>query len=150
LPWPITMRQQRTLIPIVFILFLLVWPALVQADFQAGMDAHNQGDYATALKEWRPLAELGEAEAQYKLGALYYQGIGVPQDDAEAVRWYRFAATPSPFLCLLRWSPRPTMQKRVKTVPLPNRYASRRTRPHSHGIRFSVLSSFAPSSTSAA
>ncbi len=31
--------------PIVFILFLLFWPALVQADFQAGMDAANRGDY---------------------------------------------------------------------------------------------------------
>ena len=32
------------------------------------MDAHNRGDYATALDEWRPLAEQGDALAQYNLG----------------------------------------------------------------------------------
>ena len=34
----------------------------------------------------------GDAEAQYNLGIMYAQGLGVPQDDAEAVRWYRLAA----------------------------------------------------------
>ena len=87
------MRQQRTLTPIVFILCLLVWPALVQADFQAGVDAYNQGDYATALKEWRPLAEQGDVDAQFNLGVMYDMGHGVPpQDYGEAVRWYRLAA----------------------------------------------------------
>jgi len=57
------MRLHRTLTPIVFVLCLLVWPALVQADFLAGVDAHDQGDYATALKEWQPLAEQGDAFA---------------------------------------------------------------------------------------
>ena len=32
-------------------------PAL--ADFQKGLDAAESGDYATALKEWKPLAEQG-------------------------------------------------------------------------------------------
>ncbi len=57
------MRLPRTLTPSLFILFLLVWPALAQADFQAGLDAYARGDYATALKEWRPLAEQGDAFA---------------------------------------------------------------------------------------
>jgi len=86
------MRQQRTLPPIVFILCLLFWPTLVQADFQAGLAAYNQGDYATALKEWRPLAEQGDATAQFNLGVMYNFGQGVPQDYQEAVRWYRLAA----------------------------------------------------------
>ena len=38
------------------------------ADFQAGLDAYKSGDYATALKEWRPLAEQGDASAQFALG----------------------------------------------------------------------------------
>ncbi len=62
------------------------------ADFRAGLDAANRGDYATALKEWRPLAEQGDASAQYNLGFMYATGKGVPQDDNEAVRWYRLAA----------------------------------------------------------
>ena len=40
----------------------------------------------------RRAAEGGEAHAQFRLGALYDNGLGVPQDDAEAVRWYRLAA----------------------------------------------------------
>jgi len=76
------MRLHRTLTPIVFILLLLFWPALVHADFQAGKDAFYRGDYATALKEWQPLAEQGDADAQFNLGSLYANGQGVPQDFA--------------------------------------------------------------------
>ena len=86
------MPLQRTLSPIVFILFLLFWPTLVQADFQAGMDAYNRGDYETAFKEWHPLAEQGNAQAQYYLGVLYFKGEGVPQDYAQARKWWRKAA----------------------------------------------------------
>ncbi len=57
-----------------------------------GMEAYDKGDYATALKEWRPLADQGDAEAQSNLGVMYDNGRGVPQDDAQAVRWYRLAA----------------------------------------------------------
>ena len=56
------------------------------------MAAYYRGDYATALREWRPLAEQGNAEAQFNLGVMYSNGYGVPQDDAEAARWYRKAA----------------------------------------------------------
>jgi uncharacterized protein len=62
------------------------------ADFQAGMDANNREDYATALREWRPLAEQGDALAQYHLGVLYRKGRGVPQDDVQARQWYAKAA----------------------------------------------------------
>jgi TPR repeat protein len=54
--------------------------------------AHNRGDYETAERLFRPLAEQGDAVAQYNLGDLYHNGQGVPQDYAEAVRWYRMAA----------------------------------------------------------
>ena len=86
------MRLPRTLTSIVFILFLLFWPALVHADFQAGLNAYARGDYATAFKEWLPLAEQGEALAQLVLGGLYEYGRGVPQDYAQAAAWYRQAA----------------------------------------------------------
>ncbi len=46
----------------------------------------------TALREWRPLAEQGNANAQYFLGVMYAKGRGVPQDYAEAVKWSRKAA----------------------------------------------------------
>lgn len=72
-------------------LMLLALPATAQ-DFHKGLAAAKVGDYIIALKEWRPLAERGNAEAQYYLGFIYSRGLGVPQDDAEAVRWYRKAA----------------------------------------------------------
>ena len=62
------------------------------ADYHAGIAANNRGDYATALREWRPLAEQGHAVAQYSLGLLYANGQGVPKDDAQARQWYEKAA----------------------------------------------------------
>ena len=61
-------------------------------DLQKGLAAAQAGDYATALQEWRPLAEQGYASAQFNLGTLYDYGQGVPQDYTEAVNWYRKAA----------------------------------------------------------
>jgi hypothetical protein len=57
-----------------------------------GVAAYKRGDYASALREWRPLAKQGNAKAQNNLGIMYSEGLGVPQDDAEALQWYRKAA----------------------------------------------------------
>ncbi len=61
-------------------------------DYNKGLEAYDAGDYQTALQEWRPLANEGDADAQYNLGLMYDGGKGVPLDDAEAVKWYRLAA----------------------------------------------------------
>ena len=70
---------------------LMPLTALAQ-DRNKALAAIISGDYATALKELRPLAEKGDAQAQYNLGVMYYTGDGVAQDYAEALRWYRLAA----------------------------------------------------------
>ncbi len=75
----------------VFLALVLSAPSLA-ANFQAGREAYERGDYVVALKEWRPLAEQGNTSAQNNLGVMYAEGRGVPQDYAEAVRWYRLAA----------------------------------------------------------
>ncbi len=77
---------------IIFVLALALSAPVSAADLQAGFEAADRGDYATALKEWRPLAEQGDADAQYKLAIMYKNGQGVTQDYAEAVKWYRRAA----------------------------------------------------------
>ena len=77
-------------IALVFSLVCLIVPA--RADYQAGMDAYSRGDYATALREWRPLAERGDPSAQFRLGSLYENGDGVPRDFAKAHQWYEKAA----------------------------------------------------------
>ena len=61
-------------------------------DFQKGVTAYESGDYATALREWTPLAEQGHDVAQYFLGGMYNEGNGVPQDDKTAVKWWKLAA----------------------------------------------------------
>lgn len=66
--------------------------APVWADFQAGLNAYNRGEYATALSEWKPLAAAGDVNAQMNLGNMYRKGEGVPKDFAEAAKWYRKAA----------------------------------------------------------
>ncbi len=62
------------------------------ADFQAGIDAYQHGDYAAAYREWLPLAEEGDAEAQFNLGILYDLGEGVAQSKVRAATWYRRSA----------------------------------------------------------
>ncbi len=61
-------------------------------DFNKGLEAAQKGDFATALREWRPLAEQGDADAQYNLGVMYDKGDGVTQNHKEAVKWYRKSA----------------------------------------------------------
>jgi TPR repeat protein len=59
---------------------------------EAGSDAWANGDYAIALREWRPLAEQGNAIAQHNLGLIYKIGQGVTQDYKEAIKWFRLSA----------------------------------------------------------
>src|ERR1035437_2766104 len=66
--------------------------AEAMAAWQAAQAADARHDYATELKLLQPLAEQGDALAQFNLGLMYAYGEGVPRDDAEAVRWYRKAA----------------------------------------------------------
>ena len=54
--------------------------------------AYLRGDYAKTAKELEGLANLGDPRAQYDLAVLYDKGLGVPQSDAEALRWYTRAA----------------------------------------------------------
>jgi TPR repeat protein len=75
------------------VLVLLALSALpAWADFAAGLSAYQKGDYDGALKEWQPLAESGEAIAQFNVGLMYYEGQGVRQDYARAAEWFQRAA----------------------------------------------------------
>lgn len=73
------------------LLFAIVGIAHAQ-DFERGFKAYEKKDYTTALNEWRPLAEQGDAYAQINLGVMYKEGQGVTQDYTEAVKWFRLAA----------------------------------------------------------
>lgn len=81
----------------IFVFFFSIWvvanPVIGRgADFEKGMDAFLKADYASALAEWRPLANIGNAAAQFFLGHMYYDGLGVPQSFRSSREWYVRAA----------------------------------------------------------
>lgn len=53
----------------------LAWPA--HATFEDGWQAYQKGEFGRAFTEWQPLAERGDARAQFNLGVLLEQGKGV-------------------------------------------------------------------------
>lgn len=62
------------------------------SDTAAGLDAFKRKDYQRAYEEWKAAAESGQAEAQFDLGLLYAQGLGVHRDLTAAEQWYRKSA----------------------------------------------------------
>jgi len=76
----------------VLILFLgLVGPAMA-AELDDAVAAAHRGDYTTALARLSPLAENGDARAQFDIGFMHAYGWGVPRNPAQAIAWYRKAA----------------------------------------------------------
>ena len=80
----------KRLVLTVAILIGLAAPGWGQSD--AGYEAYKRGDYAAAHRIWKPLAEQGDASAQYNLGLLYQYGLGVERQLAVAAKWYGRAA----------------------------------------------------------
>ena len=76
----------------VFSFHSTAWADTLVQQYEQGLTAYKQSDYQTAFKLWLPLAEQGNASAQFSLGVMYNNGQGVKQDDVEAVKWYRKAA----------------------------------------------------------
>ena len=84
--------MRRLLVLPVLFLSLFVGNPAFSTDFQKGLDAFERGDFATALREWEPLAEQGLARAQNQLGWMYELGQGVPRNYKTAVKWTTLAA----------------------------------------------------------
>lgn len=57
-----------------------------------GLAAFNAADYARAFELWKPLAEAGDAKAQYNIGLLYMNGLGVEPNGVYARELFRAAA----------------------------------------------------------
>ena len=83
-------RSTRNVLFGLGVMLLGVYPA--GADTAAGMQAFRNKDYARAYREWKAGADAGQAEAQFDLGVLYAQGLGVQRDLTVAERWYRKSA----------------------------------------------------------
>jgi TPR repeat protein len=75
------------------ILYLLGTSSFAASNpFDDAVAAYERGDYVQAMKLFRRLAEKGHQWAQRRVGSMYAEGKGVPQDHQEAVNWYRLAA----------------------------------------------------------
>ncbi|WP_053951209.1 tetratricopeptide repeat protein [Candidatus Thioglobus autotrophicus] len=62
------------------------------ADFTSAVSNYNKGNYNTAFKEFKHLAEQGNIGAQTNLGMMYEHGTGTPKDYKQAAYWYRMSA----------------------------------------------------------
>jgi TPR repeat protein len=78
-------------------------PALFE-QYEAGLAAYLNRDYAIALDVWRPLAEreTESSAAQLFLGFMYAEGLGLAQDPAAAAEWYGRAAEQDNMLAQIR------------------------------------------------
>ena len=79
----------KTIIPFCLSLVIFIGSVKVSesADFQEAMWAYTAKDYATALREFKPLAEQGHPQAQYYMGVMYAFGNGVQKDHVFAHMW---------------------------------------------------------------
>lgn len=84
------MSRLAVVVPAVF--FACLMAGVCRAGFDQGVDAYEKGDFATAIKEWTPLATKGDEAAQFNLGVIYEKAKGVPRDNKQAAYWYRAAA----------------------------------------------------------
>jgi TPR repeat protein len=84
-----TMKLKRA-IAAIFLASAFAAP-VAAGTFDDAVDAHARGDYAKALRLIRPLANDGDAAAQFNLGLMYLAGHGVQQDDSAAALWFRKA-----------------------------------------------------------
>ena len=69
------------------IIVLGVGGAAVAEPVEDAFAAAQRGDFETALRLWRPLADQGYAKAQFNLGIMYDNGEGVPESDVQAYKW---------------------------------------------------------------
>jgi len=71
--------------------FAILSPTVAQAGLAEAKAAYDAKDYKTAFKEYLPLAEAGNAEAQYRIGDMYRYGDGINQNYDTAMSWFKKA-----------------------------------------------------------
>ncbi|MBV8440981.1 MAG: sel1 repeat family protein, partial [Hyphomicrobiales bacterium] len=86
------MKRPTTALPIGGLLLLAHFGPALAGPLEDGVAAYRQGDFAAAMRLLRPLADAGDAKAEFHLGRMYALGQGVRQDPGQAVAWYRKAA----------------------------------------------------------
>ncbi len=84
--------MSRIVFGLVVLAAILFGRAALSAPLDDARAAYNRGDYTAALTVSQPLADQGNAAAQYYVGSMYATGRGLPQSYPEAARWIRRSA----------------------------------------------------------
>ena len=74
------------------VLALALFGAAMAGPLEDGVAAYHRADWTTAMSYLRPLADQGNADAQFMVGVLYANGLGVPEDRAKSIAWFQKAA----------------------------------------------------------
>ena len=86
------MKIRHMTIHLILLLSSFMMSVPAHAGLQEANEALAKKDYSSALKELQPLAEKGDAYAQFHLAELYSNGTGVAMDEKLAVSWYKKSA----------------------------------------------------------
>lgn len=84
-------RRQPMLLAVAAVLLLAIGGS-ASADYDDAQAAFEQRDYGAALQELEPLAAQGDGRAQYLVGIIYRDGLGLPPDFVTAYAWLHVAA----------------------------------------------------------
>jgi TPR repeat protein len=86
------MKKQMMIGGLVLAAQILGIAGAIAGPWEDGMASYNRGDYAPAIRLFRPLAEQGNAKAQSALGVMYRRGQGVARNSVRAFLWFSRAA----------------------------------------------------------
>jgi TPR repeat protein len=86
------MKKQMMIGGLVLAAQILGIAGAIAGPWEDGMVSSNRGDYAPAIRLFRPLAEQGNAKAQSALGVMYRRGQGVARNSVRAFLWFSRAA----------------------------------------------------------
>ena len=64
----------------------------MDTEFQKSEEPKKNKNFSLVKKIVTPLAESGHAKSQTRLGAIYYNGLGVKKDLKKWLEWYQKAA----------------------------------------------------------
>jgi hypothetical protein len=77
----------------IFFIGIMFWSYLFAADFTQAVESYTKGNYIQAFNIFYTLAKEDDEKAQYNVGLMYAQGLGVQKDMSKAVKWYEKSAT---------------------------------------------------------
>lgn len=86
------MTYKHIIAGLLFVSFAATFNNVAANDIGDAVDAMRSGDFAEAYCIMRPLAEDGDADAQYNIGWMYMNGYGLRVNDSLALEWWEKAS----------------------------------------------------------